>query len=127
MIDLAPRCSKCSKKIDVNDIKTLPDGKHLCASCYENKVSSKEPKYKKIFGRKSSSTKQPVREDVSKQENVDTPDKKIPDTILSKKEYICNECGYRFVRNADFVVSVCPYCGKNDVQRYIAPSTNNLV
>lgn len=118
MVDLSPRCVKCGEPLDVNSMRTLPDGSFMCATCYEQKSRGHSGDESSSQSRRRYARKRPseATDAVASEENV-----------FEQKEYICTDCGYKFRRNSDFVVSVCPYCGKNDVQENIKKPADSLV
>ena len=118
MVDLSPKCAKCGESLDVNSMRTLPDGRYICVGCYEQKT-------KGYTGRKTSSDKPKPRPRKRPSEATDAVASE--EEVFKEKKYICNECGYQFRRNSDFVVSVCPYCGKDDVQEDVKKPADTLV
>ncbi|MFP4119232.1 MAG: hypothetical protein ACLFTH_04225 [Candidatus Woesearchaeota archaeon] len=118
MVDLSPRCVKCGEPLDVNSMRTLPDGSFMCAGCYDQKS-------KGFSGRNPSSETPRMKPRRRPSEATDAV--ASDEEVFKEKEYVCNECGYKFRRNSDFVVSVCPYCGKNDVQENIKKPADSLV
>ncbi|MGM5481328.1 MAG: hypothetical protein ACQESE_02860 [Nanobdellota archaeon] len=118
MVDLSPKCVKCGEPLDVNSMRTLPDGRYICVSCYEQKTNG-------FTGRKISSDKPSVSPRRRPSEATDTVASE--DEVFKEKSYLCNDCGYKFRRNSDFVVSACPYCGKRDVQEDIKKPADTLV
>ncbi|MFW6378487.1 MAG: hypothetical protein ACOCZV_00525 [Nanoarchaeota archaeon] len=120
MVDLSPKCVKCGQSLDVNSMRTLPDGSFMCLSCYEQKISGQSPS-----GLRSPQQKPAGKPRKRPSEAADAVASEHE--VFKEKEYICNDCGYKFRRNSEFVVSVCPYCGKNDVKLHEEPSADTLV
>lgn len=102
-LDLSTKCSKCNKVMALDEIRALGGGKFICRGCLEgtqprNTISEK-PKEEKIKER----------------------------TFFEKKEYVCDDCHYKFSRNSDVFIEKCPFCGKPNVHEKIEKFANELL
>ncbi len=98
-LSLKPQCKKCSKEIGHHEMRALDDGSgFVCIECHE--TGSNPP----FSGAKT--LRKPVMEEQS-----DSPVSE--QHFFEQKEYICDACQYKFKRNPEFVVGLCPFCGKD--------------
>ena len=109
MVDLSPRSTKSRKTLTTTTTRALPDGSFMCIDCYEQKTQTFTPR-----GETKPSSPDVKTMDEKPQRKTDPVASQ--DSFLKPKEYICTECKYQFKRNPDFIVKVCPYCGKQTIQ-----------
>lgn len=124
-IDLTPRCVKCGCELDVTSMRALPEGKgFVCKNCYEhgNTPSSPFTVNKDRLRPLPSQSTNSVSKEESPRDFIGKGD-----DIFNQKEYVCNTCGYQFKKSSDFVVKVCPYCGKRDVAQKVETSSDFLL
>jgi hypothetical protein len=89
-------CSRCKKKVHLNDIRYASDGKSLiCSTCHLAQTDPKKTEH--IFKQKAAEPAKPVS------------------TVV--REMGCSKCGYRYkIRDASNVKKKeCPYCGSDKV------------
>lgn len=113
-MNLQPTCPKCGIALTIDNMRALPDGKgFVCLSCYD--VGG--PRLTKSGFVDVSSRQQPLREpnasaDLSSESSTAQATLGNADSFFDLKEYICHDCGYSFKKTPEFLVKVCPYCGK---------------
>ncbi|MEM3374119.1 MAG: hypothetical protein QXE31_02755 [Candidatus Woesearchaeota archaeon] len=78
-------CYKCNREYDAHEIRFTNTNKFACVYCLGVKP------------REDLMTKKLEQKEVKKEETI---------------EYICGGCGYNFRRKKSFLVTSCPYCGK---------------
>jgi rubrerythrin len=100
---LKSTCVKCGKDMDPSDIRAIEGGKRfMCRSCFEEKNK----------GPLSTNSGLPLRDSSSQPtQNIISSSKK---SFFDYKEWVCSSCNYKFKRSPEFIVSVCPFCGKSD-------------
>ncbi len=123
-MDLQTTCAKCGSELSLDNMRALPDGKgFVCKSCYD--VNS--PRLTKSGFADVSPLEQPLRESsppsLSSEKTLGSAD-----SFFDLQEYVCHECGYSFKKNPEFVVKICPYCGKKETvhQKVEDPATDLL-
>ncbi len=94
-------CMKCKKKVPIKSMRYSKNGEDLiCIDCHNiemsNAQSSVNGLIKPMPTLSASSTK------TDKHKTKDLPSQKI--------SYECSKCGYRFSRNKEVIVNLCPYC-----------------
>lgn len=121
-IDLTPRCVKCGRELDVTQMRALPDNKgFVCKSCYEQGSAPSSP------FTVNKDRLRPIPNEPTTSRKRDDDYVARGDDIFNQKEYVCNSCGYQFKKSSDFVVKVCPYCGKRDVGQKIEQNADILL
>lgn len=102
-IDLSTKCSKCGKNMTLEETRALGNGKFICKGCLEGQ----EPRGV-------------LREEKGK-------DKISDKNFFEKKEYVCDDCHYKFLRSVTSVVEKCPFCGKPNVHEKVEHYADELL
>ena len=96
----------------------LPDGKgFVCLNCFQQ-GDSKAP---------FKANKEQLRDAPKSVHREERDFLGTGDNIFDYKEYVCNTCGYSFKKSPEFLVTVCPYCGKKDVRQKIEQSADSFL
>jgi len=103
-MDLKPRCKKCNKPIDIDNMRALPNQEGFeckdCNASNKNKLNQKKETIIPFASEKN---------------------------FFMKRELVCKSCNYRFSRKADEVVRKCPYCGRETVVDFIDETADDLI
>ena len=93
--DLSVVCRACSRKVKMEQVKFDDIRKaYVCEACFDSSHKS------------SVSSKNPF---------VVEAERGIDSLKSSMVKYSCRKCKYHFAREAGKNISVCPYCGSNNL------------
>ena len=110
-LDISPKCSKCGRNVDFEDLQALPGGKgfacKLCAGETDSPVMNE-----KRTGFIEAPSANELRSAADDSAPEIDPIPHTDDNLFVEKEYVCDDCKYVFKRPPTYDVKTCPYCGK---------------
>lgn len=101
MADFTFTCAKCKRKVPTNQVRVLPDGKHICFECAKYSPSG-------------DSTRSPLRMSSPAPSAAPSAGSDLG-TGGSRVRYQCGKCKYEFWLK-DGHAKKCPYCNSDRIE-----------
>lgn len=121
MVDVKISCKACGKKGSMDNMKYDPSNRKLliCPECFNAKAAKLERGSKVKNTLQSLQEKKEVRAGEKPLTVRERMAEKIGvrDIMSDKADYRCPSCKYEFSRAKAFPLTVCPYCGKQGLEK----------